>query len=155
MGQPLLRVDLKCCKVLQKDPGARQRLCWGKCTVIQEGGGGETDRQPSRALTYLQTDKQMAGKWVDGHKGKESSSQTDRKTDGKLIGRQTGGQNDKWDTASQTDYGERRRRDRQGVSLISCVQIKLWHCCANMMCLCLFHCRWSMKSSNHWLIYSF
>lgn len=68
---------------------------------------GETDRQrhrqPSRGVTYLQTDKQMAGKWVDGHKGKESSSQTDRKTDGKLIGRQTGGQNDKWDMASQTD----------------------------------------------------
>ena len=37
----------------------------------------------------MQTDKQMAGKWVDGQKGKESSSQTDRKTDGELAGRQT------------------------------------------------------------------
>lgn len=51
----------------------------------------------------MQTDKQMAGKWVDGQRGKESSSQTDRETDGKLTGRQTDGQNDKWDTASQTD----------------------------------------------------
>ncbi len=45
----------------------------------------------------------MAGKLVDRQKGKESSSQTDRKTDGKLTGRQTDGQNDKWDAASQTD----------------------------------------------------
>lgn len=51
----------------------------------------------------MQTDKQMAGKWVDRQRGKESSSQIDRKTDGKLTGGQTGGQNDKWDTVSQTD----------------------------------------------------
>lgn len=59
-----------------------------------------TDRQPSRGATYLQTVKQMAGKWVDGQRSKESSSQTDRKTDGQLIGRQTDGQDDKWDAAN-------------------------------------------------------
>lgn len=48
----------------------------------------------------MQTVKQMAGKWVDGQRSKESSSQTDRKTDGKLIGRQTDGQDDKWDAAN-------------------------------------------------------
>lgn len=48
----------------------------------------------------MQTVKQMAGKWVDGQRSKESSSQTDRKTDGQLIGRQTDGQDDKWDAAN-------------------------------------------------------
>ena len=70
-------------------------------------------------MTYLQTDKQMAGKWVDGQRGKESSSQTDRKTDGKLTGRQTGGQNDKWDAASQTDLEARRQTERKTKSLIN------------------------------------
>lgn len=59
----------------------------------------------------MQTDKQMAGKWVDGQKGKESSSQTDRKTDGRLTCRQTEGQNDKWDAASPTDLEARGQRD--------------------------------------------
>lgn len=61
----------------------------------------------------MQTDKQMASKWVDGQKGKESSSQTDRKTDGKLTGRQTDGQDDKWDVASQTDLEAWRQTERQ------------------------------------------
>lgn len=58
-----------------------------------------TDRQTERQTTKLRgdiaADKQMAGKWVDGQKGVESSSQTDRKTDGRLTGGQTDGQNDK------------------------------------------------------------
>lgn len=59
----------------------------------------------------MQTDKQMAGKWGDGQRGKESSSQRDRKTDGKLTGRQTDGQNDKRDAASQTGLEAKRRGD--------------------------------------------
>lgn len=66
----------------------------------------------------MQTDKQMAGKWVDGQKGKESSSQTDRKTDGKLTGRQTGGQNDKWDAARQIDLEARRQTEGQTESIL-------------------------------------
>lgn len=69
----------------------------------------------------MQTDKQMAGKWVDGQKGKESSSQTDRKTDGKLTGTQTDGQNDKWDAASQTDLDVWRRTGRRTKCPANCL----------------------------------
>lgn len=69
----------------------------------------------------MQTDKQMAGKWVDGQKGKESSSQTDRRTDGKLTGTQTDGQNDKWDAASQTDLDVWRQTERRTKCPANCL----------------------------------
>lgn len=70
----------------------------------REGQTDKSFRRTSRGLTYLQTDKQMAGKWAAGQRGKESSSQTDRRTDGKLTRRQTDGRDDKWDAASQMDW---------------------------------------------------
>lgn len=56
---------------------------------------GRRDGQTLEQRGDIAADKQMAGKRVDGQKGEESSSQTDRKTDGELTCRQTGGQNDK------------------------------------------------------------
>lgn len=53
---------------------------------------GQTSRQRGRH-SCRQADG--IGKWVDGQKGEESRSQTDRKTDGKLTGRQKGGRDDK------------------------------------------------------------
>lgn len=53
---------------------------------------GRTSRQRGRH-SCRQADG--IGKWVDGQKGEESRSQTDRKTDGKLTGRQKGGRDDK------------------------------------------------------------
>lgn len=53
---------------------------------------GQTSRQRGRH-SCRQADG--IGKWVDGQKGEESRSETDRKTDGKLTGRQKGGRDDK------------------------------------------------------------
>lgn len=53
---------------------------------------GRTSRQRGRH-SCRQADG--IGKWVDGQKGEESRSETDRKTDGKLTGRQKGGRDDK------------------------------------------------------------
>lgn len=91
--------------MLKKDTEPQHCFCGSKCTVIHKADGEDrqTERQTAQQRGDITADKQMAGKWLDGQKGKESSSQTDRKTDGKLTGTQTDGQNDKWDTASQRD----------------------------------------------------
>lgn len=61
---------------------------------LQGGRSGKTDRQTERQTAQrrgdITADKQMAGKWLDGQKGKESNSHTDRKTDGKLTGHTDG-----------------------------------------------------------------
>lgn len=82
--------------MLRKDTEPREV---NALVILQGCLSGRTDRrtdgQTLEQRGDIAADKQMAGKWVDGQKGEESSSQTDRKTDGKLTRRQTGGPNDK------------------------------------------------------------
>lgn len=49
-----------------------------EANAASSSGRTRPDAKPSIGATYLQTGKQMAGKWGDGQQGIESSIETDR-----------------------------------------------------------------------------